>query len=255
MLDTRFIWINCFHPVERLDDFAHLVLTNIGRFDLLAIQIDNKEHNSAEAGPKIELRIVMTLREFDILLELLLINLGILIRLEPNHCVGDPLHVYLLQPLLPGHLLAIPLVTVIVIQLLINLLTILLVLLVVVVQDLHALVLEWMQLDLLGILLHQEDAGVDLRIQRLVALTLAVKRLYRVLVRRQVVEPLVGQHIVIADVLPQVPKFAGRTLDIVKVRVGVDLERLDEARLVDELVVPLMLLFVVKVLLAFTVRC
>lgn len=124
----------------------------------------------------------MTLREDDVLHQLLIVDLCVLVRLQPDDRVGNPLHVYLLESFLAGHIVAIAGVTIIVIDLL-NLLTILLVLLVVVVLDLDALILQRLQLDLLSILLHQKDAGVHLGVQGLVPLTLTVKGLNRILVR------------------------------------------------------------------------
>lgn len=99
-----------------------------------------------------------------------------------------------------------------------------------------------MQLGLLGIFLHQEDAGICLRILWSISLALAIESLYWIFVGRETVEVLISEDIVVRGL--DVPEGAGCLLDIIKHGFGVDLERLDKATLVNQVVIPLVHLFV-----------
>lgn len=211
--------MNCLHGEIGLNNFPDLVLFDVCIFNLLANDVDCHQEYCRNASPNTEFWIVVAFSKEAVLNHFLFVNFGLVESLQSNDGVCDHLDVDLF--LTTGRVLVIALI--ITVLVLLHLLSIILVLLVIV-MNFHAFVLQRMQLDLLRVLLHQEDACEHLRIQGLVSLT--EECVDGITVRRKIVEILIRQNVVL-DI--QIPKLARRSLDIIKVSVGVYFECLHEA--------------------------
>lgn len=227
------------HLVEGLDDFPEEVLLDVVVLELLTDDVDGQQSRSAQEPPDVDGGLLVAARERSIPLEFARVIVG-LVRLEPDDILGDVINVDLERLLVWLVALLVLLVAV---------------LLLVVVLDLDTLQLQLMQVSLVLVDLHQEDTGVNICVEWLVACRLLEEVLDGVLVGGHDVEVLVGDHevlgvltcftkrIVVSSTSTTQPVLPGRQLEIVEGGILVEFEGGDMGVLIDVLPLKLGQLF------------